>query len=266
MKIPALPAILLAFAGIAGAQLAPPNDAGIRMGHLHLNVHDIEAQRKFWVDLFGAKPLAREGLTGVKLPGMLILFRQQDPAGTSEGTVLDHFGVKVIDLADIVKRSQAAGFRTLPIHTGSEGFPNAYVYGPDGVKIELQQDTTLTTPVVSHHLHYWVEDPLALRAWYVKTFGFTSGIRGRHQSADVPGMNLSFQPVKPQPANGTKGRTLDHIGFEVRNLEAFCKNLEANGVKLDSPYRKLPNLGIALAFLTDPQGVFIELTEGLDQY
>jgi catechol 2,3-dioxygenase-like lactoylglutathione lyase family enzyme len=72
--------------------------------------------------------------------------------------------------------------------------------------------------------------------------------------------------VKPQPASGTKGRTLDHIGFEVRNLEAFCKNLEASGVKLDSPYRKLPNLGVALAFLTDPQGVFIELTEGLDLY
>jgi catechol 2,3-dioxygenase-like lactoylglutathione lyase family enzyme len=260
------PAILLAFASIGAAQLQPPNDAGIRMGHLHLNVHDIDAQKKFWVDLFGAKPLQREGLTGVKLPGMLILFRQQDPTGASEGTVLDHFGVKVIDLADILRRCQAAGFKTLPIHTGSEGFPNGYVYGPDGVKIELQQDTALTTPVISHHLHYFVDDPLALRAWYVKTFSFTSGIRGRHQSADVPGMNLSFQPVKPQPSIGTKGRTLDHIGFEVRNLEAFCKNLETNGVKLDSPYRKLPNLGIAMAFLTDPQGVLIELTEGLEKY
>jgi len=250
----------------ATAQLLPPNDAGISMGHLHLNVRDVEAQNKFWVGLFGAKPLQREGLTGVKLPGMLVLFRQQEPSGTSEGTVLDHFGVKVIDLADILQRSQAAGYKTLPAHTGSEGFPNGYVYGPDGVKIELQQDTTLTVPVVSHHLHYFVEDPLALRGWYVKTFGFTSGIRGRHQSADVPGMNLSFQPVKPQPPSGTKGRTLDHIGFEVRNLEAFCKSLEASGVKLDSPYRKIPNLGIAIAFLTDPQGVYIELTEGLDKY
>jgi hypothetical protein len=79
-------------------------------------------------------------------------------------------------------------------------------------------------------------------------------------------MNLSFQPVKSQPPNGTKGRTLDHIGFEVRNLEAFCKSLEASGVKLDSPYRKIPNLGIAVAFLTDPQGVYIELSEGLDKF
>jgi hypothetical protein len=32
------------------------------------------------------------------------------------------------------------------------------------------------------------------------------------------------------------------------------------------PYRKVPNLGIAIAFLTDPQGVYIELTEGLYSY
>ena len=58
---------------------------------------------------------------------------------------------------------------------------------------------------------------------------------------------------------------MDHIGFEVKNLEAFCKKLEANGVKFDIPYRKIPNAGIADAFLTDPNGAYIELTEGLDR-
>jgi hypothetical protein len=52
----------------------------------------------------------------------------------------------------------------------------------------------------------------------------------------------------------------------VKNLEAFCKKLEANGVKLDVPYKKIPAAGISLAFLTDPFGTYIELTEGLDQY
>ena len=259
-----LPALLLSIPAIA--QLQPPNDAGISFGHLHLNVRDVDVQKKFWTELFGAKPLAREGLTGVKIPGMIVLLRKQEPTGSSVGTVIDHFGVKVINLADILKRSQELGYQIQPEHKGSEGFPNGYVFGPDGLKIELQQDTTLTVPVVSHHLHYFIEDPLPLRDWYVKTFSFKSGIRGRHQSADLPGMNLSFQPVKPQPASGTKGRTLDHIGFEVKNLEAFCKRLEASGIKLDSPYRKLPDRGLAIAFLTDPQGAYIELTEGLDKY
>ena len=57
---------------------------------------------------------------------------------------------------------------------------------------------------------------------------------------------------------------MDHIGFEVRDLEAFTKKLEAAGVKFDVPYRKIPSLGISLAFLTDPWGTYIELTEGLE--
>jgi catechol 2,3-dioxygenase-like lactoylglutathione lyase family enzyme len=140
------------------------------------------------------------------------------------------------------------------------------VTGPDDLKIELQENTSLKQVAVAHHLHYLLAEPIVLRDWYVKTFSFTPGIRGNHQSANVPGMNLSFQPTKPQPPLGTKGRTLDHIGFEVKNLEAFYKKLEASGVKFDIPYRKIPNLGIAIAFFTDPQGVYIELTEGLNAF
>ena len=57
-------------------------------------------------------------------------------------------------------------------------------------------------------------------------------------------------------------RMLDHFGLEVKNLAAFCKKLEANGVKFVVPYTKQPS-GIASAFLTDPWGTYIELTEGL---
>ena len=55
---------------------------------------------------------------------------------------------------------------------------------------------------------------------------------------------------------------LDHIGFEVTGLEAFCKKLTSMGTKFDSPYAKSAD-GIATARLTDPWGTSIELTEGL---
>ncbi|HUO30283.1 MAG TPA: VOC family protein, partial [Bryobacteraceae bacterium] len=64
---------------------------------------------------------------------------------------------------------------------------------------------------------------------------------------------------------GTKGRALDHIGFEVKDLETFCRKLEADGVKLDMPYRRIPELNLAIAYLTDPWGTYIELTEGLNR-
>ena len=59
----------------------------------------------------------------------------------------------------------------------------------------------------------------------------------------------------------TKGRVLDHIGFDVKDLQAFIKKLEANGIKLDRPYTKNEQTGAALAFITDPWGTYIELNE-----
>ena len=48
-------------------------------------------------------------------------------------------------------------------------------------------------------------------------------------------------------------------------LPAIKEKLEAQGVKLAVPYRQVPALGIAIAFITDPWGTYIELTEGLDK-
>jgi predicted enzyme related to lactoylglutathione lyase len=78
----------------------------------------------------------------------------------------------------------------------------------------------------------------------------------------LPGVALNFTP-SPMPTVGTAGRAIDHIGFEIKNLEAFTKKLEAQGIKLDRPYTKVPQLGIAIAFITDPWGTNIEMTEGL---
>ena len=96
-------------------------------------------------------------------------------------------------------------------------------------------------------------------------FGAKPGKAGQFEIADIPGVSFRFTK-SDTPVVGTKGRSLDHIGIEIKNLEAFCKMVEANGVKFDMPYTKRPDLGISLAFLTDPWGTYIELNEGLDHY
>jgi hypothetical protein len=78
---------------------------------------------------------------------------------------------------------------------------------------------------------------------------------------DLPGININISST-PTALAPTEGRMLDHIGFEVQNLEAFCRKLESEGIKFDRPYGKLPS-GFGVAFLTDPWGTKIELTEGL---
>lgn len=266
MRLLLVSGFVLALLRPANAELPPPNQAGVTMGHIHLNVRDVEIQERFWIEQFGATPFKRGDLQGVKLPdGMLILLRKQIPVGGSEGCVLDHFGFKVPNIAKALDGIRAAGYTVQRELKGTEGTKNAFLVGPDDLKLEFQEDPSLTLKSIGYHLHYQLVPPVPLRDWYVKTFSMGSRKRGQIDSADVPGMSLSFSPTK-EPAFPMKGRVIDHVGFEVKNLEAFCKKLEASGMKLDVPYKKAPKHGFATAFLTDPSGVYIELTEGLDKF
>ena len=121
-------------------------------------------------------------------------------------------------------------------------------------------------PIASHHLHFFGMNK-EMQAWYMQTFGastLASANPAAFISASLPGLTMNFSPSQA-PVAGTQGRAIDHIGFEVRNLEAFTKKLEAQGIKLAAPYRQVPALGISIAFITDPWGTYIELTEGLDK-
>lgn len=254
------------FAAPATAQLAPPNAAGITYGHVHLNVKDIEVHKKFWIDHFGGVVVTKGPLTGIKYPGMLILLTQREPTGGSAGTVMDHFGFKVQSVAEILTKWRAAGLDVQQEFTGAEGFPNAYIMGPDGVRIELQEDKTQQEKVIGYHIHFWTPDFEKLLTWYTDTFGLVRRQRGSiATTTDVPGMNMSFQTART-PTAPTRGRSIDHIGFEVTNIDEFVKTLEAKGVKMDVPPREVAAIGLKIAFLTDPSGTYIELTEGLAKY
>jgi len=271
-------ALMLAGAGTLQAQIAAPNAAGIAMGHLHYRVADIQAERDFWVGLGGEPGEFAAGAT-VQFPGVIILLSQGDANEGSEGSVLNHVAFRVESLAAI----EAQGYE-LEVN---EQFPGiASVFSPSGERIELfdnveatntwfevadghtdavaeRHNAPVTAPIVTHHIHFYLpeEQVQAARDWYVEYFGATPGMRWRYDAADLPGFNLNFSATEEVLAP-TRGRKLDHIGFEVRDLEAFTQRLEAAGIEFDSPYRKLPS-GLGLAFLTDPWGTYIELTEGL---
>ena len=139
----------------------------------------------------------------------------------------------------------------------------AYTMAPDDVKVEFGQSAT-ADPMALHHIHF--AGPVdEMKAWYVETFDAAPGKRGSFEAADLPGVNLTYSPSDEAPG-GTAGRSLDHIGFEVQDLQAFCQKLEAAGVTFDRPYTELPALGLSIAFFTDPFGTYIELTEGLDEF
>jgi hypothetical protein len=75
---------------------------------------------------------------------------------------------------------------------------------------------------------------------------------------------MNFSPATTRPA-ATAGRAYDHVGFEVKNLADFLKKLEAQGITPTQAFRHNDVLNIDLAFITDPWGTNIELTEGLNR-
>ena len=257
---------LLAFVSPLHAQLAVPNDAGLAFGHVHLNVSDPELHTKLWVEHFDGVVVQKGNLTMVKFPGFLLALREREPTGGSQGSVMNHFGFKVRNLAKFLSDWRAAGYSVDREFTGAEGQPNAYVTMPDGVWVELQEDQMLPVEVSGYHIHFLTPEFEALLDWYIDVFGLEIRPRGRIQTTtNVPGMNMSFA-TSEEPTVGTSGRAIDHIGFEVDDLEAFCQSLAAKGIAFDVEYREVETLELKLTFITDPSGVSIELTEGLDRY
>jgi len=252
-------------------------------GHHHFAAGDVDEHLRFWVDTLGGEAGTFAGTTPIAIfPNALIFIRAQEPTGGMIGTSVNHVAFSVNDLRATVDRVVAAGYRMITESEAPAGvevvddigvIPGdgpvtgiSYVQGPEGIKIEVLEMPAQQDAIASHHIHFFGEDADAMRAWYADTFGAVvregavNGIIG----ADLPGLGLSYTGGAPGMA-GTDGRVLDHIGFEIENLEAFTEELAAKGITLDVPYTVAEQFGISLAFVTDPWGTKIELTEGLDE-
>src|SRR4051812_14941750 len=105
--------LLMAIIPAAGAQLAPPGDSGVVMGHLHLTVKDIEAHKKFWAAL-GGTPVQNGALALIQFPGTFVMLRQGTPAGGTVGSTVNHVGFLVKDIASWIAKWQAAGLTMEP--------------------------------------------------------------------------------------------------------------------------------------------------------
>ena len=249
--------LIVILAAPLSAQLPPPNAAGVTAGHIHLMVRDPDAHKKIWVDVLGAQVVSSGSLELLKLPGVFLILGRAEPAEGSEGSTLDHFAFRAKDLAAVKAKLSAAN---VPIVRDDPA--EIVAIFPDKVKVEFYAAPTLTVPLEHFHVHFYAADPDALRAWYVRHFGAAMPTATNANAAGVPGIAFSFRKTET-PQAATRGRSLDHIGFEVKDLEAFCKKLAADGVTFESPFRDVPRIGLKIAFLIDPAGTRIELTEGL---
>src|SRR5438093_470034 len=148
--------VLFALASLSpvSAQLLVARDGPVVYGHHHLNVSNIDASKKFFVDTLGGT-LVKIGTNNaeiVKFPNVLIFFRQQAPTGGTKGTTANHIGFSVPNLRQAVDKVKANGYRMITREEASAdrevkddiagpaaagGSSIAFIMGPDDTKVEL---------------------------------------------------------------------------------------------------------------------------------
>jgi catechol 2,3-dioxygenase-like lactoylglutathione lyase family enzyme len=264
MRITAFAALLFASAltaGTAAAQPAPFNATGVTMGHWHIVSKDVEANKKLFLAM-GAKMFMVGGNPLMMFPGVYInlnLGNEKGEGGT-QGSVVNHVGFIVNNVQEQVAKWKAAGVPVLP--GNNNRLDQAFVVTPDGVRIEILEDKAQSEPIKNEHVHFSLPQAeiAKAQAWYAKTFGGKAGTRNNAPVVDgIPGVQLRFAKAD-MPQAPTRGRILDHIGFDVKDHAAFVKQIEAEGIKLDEPPRKVPN-GSSITYITDPWGTRIEIIE-----
>ena len=265
MKKTSLLVVLLLFAltltaGTAAAQPAPFNETGVTMGHWHIVSKDVEANKKLFLAM-GGKLFMPGGNPLIMFPGLYInlnLGTEKGEGGTV-GSVVNHVGFIVNNVQQRAAQWKAAGVKVLPGTNNRQD--QAFVETPDGVRIEILEDKTQTMPIRNEHVHFFLpesEIPKA-QAWYVKTFSGKQGTRANAPVVNLQGVQLRFNNADTKQAP-TRGRILDHIGFDVKDHAAFVKKIQAEGIKLDEPVRA-GNNGTILTYITDPWGTRIEIIQ-----
>jgi catechol 2,3-dioxygenase-like lactoylglutathione lyase family enzyme len=264
----------------AWAQLSN-QEAPIVVGHYTLNVTSVDEHKRFWADTLGGEVVTfGDGAAeAIRFPGVFLFLNEQTPTGPTRGTTFDHIGFAVPDVPAVAARAVENGYgRTVGREPGpglDASPPTAgnygrfeYLVGPDGVKVELvTAGEDGAPPIAHHHVHFVNREFAEMGQWFIDTLNATQRPGPTYDyffGADLPGVGYMlnfFSWLPEEDLVGTAGRAVDHVGFEVRGLEAFAAALEAKGIELTEAYRVEDGLGIAV--LTDPWGTVIELTEGL---
>jgi len=247
-------------AGTAGTQPAPYNDIGVTMGHWHIVSADEEANTNLFLAM-GGKLYMPGGAPVMMFPGLYINLRlgTETGEGGTQGSVVNHVGFIVDDVQERTAEWRANGVDVIPGNNGRSD--QAFVETADGVRIEILEDSTQSMPIRGEHVHLVVpaSEVEAAQTWYATHFSGVPGIRNNAPIVDIPGVQMRFRAADEEQIP-TRGRILDHIGFDVRDIATFVPRMQAEGITLDEPVRT-GSSGNILTYITDPWGTRIEIIQ-----
>lgn len=231
--------------------------------HLHLAAPDPAVAAQWYVKHFGGSPTGFRGATGADVPidrvsygDIAVIFSKREPSAGSVGSGVDHIGFSMPNVAEVVAGVTADGGTSLGELREFQGMTLGFVEDPWGTKIEIIDDPTLRGV---HHAHLSSAAPEAALDWYAKVFG---GERDKFAGA-LPGVNYGniwlFARKSDEGIAPTQGRSFDHLGWSVANLESAAIELRSKGVTFSMEPRDFR--GIRISMVEGPDNVRIEVLQ-----
>lgn len=252
---------MIRFGLVFGAVLAVCSGAGAetaKYDHVHLSATDPAAAVEWYSVHMDGKKIegAADRLT---FGDVLVIFFKRD-AGLegSEGSSVDHIGFSFPDLDAKMKSYAAAGVKVLgEVREIAGKFKFGFVEDPWGTKIEVMEDAET---LGFHHIHLRGENPSEILDWYQTAFGGErTKFKDMLDAVKYGPVWLLAQNSRGAELAGTKGRSLDHLGWAFPDLDAAAKRLKEQGVTFTMEPRPFRDLRIA--FVEGPGGVSIELVQ-----
>src|SRR5437773_11933461 len=134
-------------------------------------------------------------------------------------------------------------------------------------------------PIVYGHHHLNTTNVDAQKKFFVDTLGGTLIKIGTNNAEIIkfPNVLIFFRTNQP-PTGGTRGTTVNHIGFSVPNLRQAVDKIKANGFQMITKTEATPDRvvtddiagpaqpgGASIAFALAPDDVKVELVENKQQ-
>jgi catechol 2,3-dioxygenase-like lactoylglutathione lyase family enzyme len=261
-------AMLLAFV-LTGA--APSAALAADYHHVHLSVPSPSEAVKWYAEHMECQPIAdRDDATNCG--SVEISFGVQPVLGGSQGTGVNHIGfsfpdleAKMLELEDVGVRGSGVRLQRFDdgalFHDVPGLFKLGFVFDPWGTRIELVEDPET---LGFHHVHLSSADPAATLAWYGEVFGGEPArLAGRIDGLRFGDVWLLVSPQEDGLPAPTEGRTIDHLGFVVPDLDSLAAELGDKGVELAGrPAVPANARGDARrAFLMGPDNVRVAVVE-----
>lgn len=262
---PAVPGVAVLLALASGITAAATLD------HVHLAVPSPIEAVNWYTEYLGCAPSNRQA-DAAACHGVEVVFSAAPTLGGTQGTGVNYIAFSVADLAARMSELEAvgvggAGVRLQRFADGSTfsdtagPFSLAFIFDPWGTRIALVEDRD---KLGFHHVHLSAADPAATMAWYRDVLG---GVPDR-LAGQVNGLRFDdawllvsgHEDGLPAP---TEGRTLDHLGFSVADLDEAAPAMREQRVEFEAP-PAVPDNGrsdAARAFIAGPDNVRVAVVE-----